>query len=536
MKNHFKHNENHIFDVVIIGGGITGAGIVLDLASRGNQNICLLEKNDFASGTSSRSTKLIHGGLRYLKQLNFKIVHEVGKERSIVHNLAPNIVVPEKMILPITKSGSLGYFTTSIALLVYDLLANVSKDDKRKMLSKSSVEDLLPLIKKNELIGGCIYSEYRADDARLTLEILKKADSIGAQVHNYHQVENIDFKNDIYYLKVRNTIDNQERIILSKTVVNSTGPWVDTVIEKTDSNEIKHLALSKGVHIVVEKTKLPLPHSVYFDTLDGRMMFCIPRENATYIGTTDTFYKGDIDHVYTNIDEAQYLLDAVNNVFELANLSIGDIKSSWAGLRPLIYKVGKSSAELSREDEVFISKNGMISIAGGKLTGYRIMAKKIADIVEKKLKKEVRKCITNKLVLSSLPFANYAEVAAFKAELCIDFPVFEREIDRLVLHYGKYAKELLLKAASSENDKIFNLLVLELEYGIQYEQVKHILDFLNRRTGILYFDIDKAKQYGTKLALILKEKLQYSDTIINQQISELQIEISLITLEIDKNG
>jgi glycerol-3-phosphate dehydrogenase len=536
MNQTVKHNSEHIFDVIIIGGGITGAGIALDLASRGIKNICLVEKNDFASGTSSRSTKLIHGGLRYLKQLHLKIVHEVGKERRIVHKLAPNIVIPEKMILPISKSGSLGYYSTSIALLVYDLLANVKGDDKRKMLTTSAILKMLPGLKKEGLVGGCIYSEYRADDARLTLEIIKKSKSLGAVVHNYIEVKNIVFEENIYIVKVVDNIDNQSFILKSKSVVNAAGPWVDTVIETTDKDELKHLALSKGVHIVVSKNKLSLPHSIYFDTQDGRMIFCIPRENTTYIGTTDTFYKGDIDHVYTQKDEAQYLIDAVNNIFENLQLTVNEIESSWAGLRPLIYQEGKSSSELSREDEVFISKNGMISIAGGKLTGYRLMAKKIADLVERKFNNKASKCITHTLQLSDDPFLDYNAVLKFKAALLLEFPIFAAEIDRLVLHYGKNAAVFLQKAASSKEDKIYDLLQLELTYCIEHEQVKHILDFLNRRTGILYFDIEKAKKYGIKLATFLKIKLNYSDETLRNQIDKLQKEIELITLEGDKNG
>ncbi|MGB3774593.1 MAG: glycerol kinase GlpK, partial [Leeuwenhoekiella sp.] len=363
------------FDLVIIGGGVTGAGIALDAVSRG-MSVCLVEKNDFASGTSNKSTKLVHGGLRYLKQMEIGLVKESGTERAIVHKLAPHLVVPEKMLLPLIEGGQYGKILTSIGLKVYDLLANVEEKDKRKMLDKEQTLTLEPLLDAENLLGGGYYAEYRTDDARLTIELLKKAAGFGALCLNYCEMDDFvyDYKGKITALKCKDHNSNVTFEIEARSFVSAAGPWVDKVRKKDNSMNNKHLHLTKGVHIVFPKEKLPVGQSLYFDVPDGRMIFAIPRGRVTYVGTTDTNYSGDLDHVVATEADANYLLDAINNTFPDINLSIADIDSNWAGLRPLIHEEEKDPSELSRKDETFVSKSGLISIAGGKLTGYRKMA------------------------------------------------------------------------------------------------------------------------------------------------------------------
>ena len=379
MKNYsFKERENITkklketeFDVLIIGGGITGAGIALDAASRGMKT-ALIEKNDFASGTSSKSTKLIHGGLRYLKQFDFWLVKEVGTERAIVHKLAPHLVIPEKMILPLIEGGTYGSWLTSIGLKVYDILASVEGDDKRKMLSKEEALEKESLLPEDILKGAGYYAEYRTDDARLTLEIIKTALNYNAQILNYVTAENFIYQEDrVVGAKVKDTFSDEGYNIKAKYVVNAAGPWVDELRQINHSKIGKRLHLTKGVHLVVAHEKLPVKQSVYFDIPDGRMMFAIPRGKVTYFGTTDTNYQEDKNNVTTDLVDATYLISAVNNMFPDINISLDDVQSSWAGLRPLIHEEGKSASELSRKDEIFVSDTELISIAGGKLTGYR---------------------------------------------------------------------------------------------------------------------------------------------------------------------
>ena len=278
------------FDLIVIGGGITGSGIAFDAASRG-MKVLLLEKQDFAAGTSSRSTKLIHGGLRYLKQLEFGLVRQVGKERAILYKNASYLVHPEKLLLPIYKSGSLGYYSTSLALWVYDLLAGVQKTESRVMLSKDKTITEEPLLKNEGLLGSGMYYEYRTDDARLTMEVLKTAVHYGAQAYNYTQVDDfIVEKSQIVGVVATDLINESKYAFTAKYVVNATGPWVDELRKKNSEDLNKHLFLTKGVHLVFSQERIPLKHSMYFDAPDGRMVFAIKREGKVYVGTTDTEY------------------------------------------------------------------------------------------------------------------------------------------------------------------------------------------------------------------------------------------------------
>src|SRR5690606_19214628 len=281
-------------DLLIIGGGITGAGIALDAASRG-MDVALVEMQDFAAGTSSRSTKLVHGGLRYLKQFEIKIVKETGRERAVVYENGPHVTTPEWMLLPFHKGGTLGPFTTSIGLRLYDFLAGVKKSERRKMLNVEETLQKEPLIKKDGLKGAGYYVEYKADDARLTIEVMKKAVEYGAIPVNYTKAERFlyDSSKKIIGAVVKDLINNQEYEIRAKKIVNATGPWVDDLRNLDYSRKNKRLRLTKGIHIVFDQSVFPLGQAVYFDTPDGRMVFAIPRDGKTYVGTTDTFFDAD---------------------------------------------------------------------------------------------------------------------------------------------------------------------------------------------------------------------------------------------------
>ncbi|MFS4445833.1 glycerol-3-phosphate dehydrogenase/oxidase [Maribacter sp. 2307UL18-2] len=487
------------YDLVVIGGGITGGGIALDAASRGLK-VALVEKNDFASGTSSKSTKLIHGGLRYLKQFDFWLVKEVGSERAIVHKLAPHLVLPEKMLLPLIENGSYGKWLTSIGLKVYDILAQVTGDDKRKMLEKKEALKLEPLLPKKILKGAGYYAEYRTDDARLTIENIKTSLRFGAEALNYASVEDFEYTDEkISGVKVKDMLSGKDFTIKTKYVISAAGPWVDELRTVNNSKKGKRLHLTKGVHLVFPKEKLPVKQSVYFDIPDGRMMFAIPRGKVTYVGTTDTNFNLDKDHVRTDLADAIYLLSAVNNMFPKINLEMEDIISSWAGLRPLIHEEGKSASELSRKDEIFTSDTGLISIAGGKLTGYRKMAERVVDRIAKKMEEEhekkLKECHTDEI-----PLAGNVDFKKFKHVKKYITAVYERiktegftEHDAwfLVTNYGKQT-ELILDtyATLTDTDNYLRLAKAELKFGIDYEMVQNPMDFFIRRTGRLYFDID----------------------------------------------
>ncbi|HRP39693.1 MAG TPA: glycerol-3-phosphate dehydrogenase/oxidase [Chitinophagales bacterium] len=496
---HFSEKlKNETFDLLVIGGGITGCGIALDAALRG-MKVALIEKHDFGWGTSSRSTKLIHGGLRYLKQLELKLVHDVGRERAVVYHNAMHVVIPEKMLLPIVHNGSLGKQTSSFGLWIYDMLAGVKNSERRKMLSKHETQMAEPLLDEKKLLGGGLYYEYRTDDARLVIELAKTAFRHGATLLNYCELKSFN-KNEqgkIESVVATDHISKSSFEIKAKYIVNACGPWVDLLRKEDESLKGKRLQLTKGVHIVFPFEKLPLQQAAYFDVADGRMIFAIPRNGITYVGTTDTVYNQDIDKPIATKSDVAYLLKAINEMFPTIKLTQADVVSSWAGLRPLIYEDGKSASELSRKDEIIISNSGLISIAGGKLTGYRLMAKKIVDLVAKNIGKVEGRtfgnCSTKRQCLTGGNFSTPEEAARYLSELqneANEVGFNKDEVETLFHKYGSESKQILLKAKFYFEGKTATapMLLAELDYCIQNENIFTAADFFIRRTGSIFFN------------------------------------------------
>ena len=530
-----KEIQETEFDILIIGGGITGAGIALDAASRG-MKVALIEKNDFASGTSSKSTKLIHGGLRYLKQFDFWLVKEVGTERAIVHKIAPHLVIPEKMILPLIDGGTYGSWLTSIGLKVYDVLASVEGDDKRKMLDKKEALQKEPLLPENILNGAGYYAEYRTDDARLTIEILKTASQYNAQILNYTKANEFIYKNKrVVGAIVTDEFTNETYEIKAKYVVNAAGPWVDELRQINNSKIGKRLHLTKGVHLVVAHEKLPVKQSVYFDIPDGRMMFAIPRGKVTYFGTTDTNFQQDKNTIETSIVDAMYLIEAVNNMFPEVNLTIDDIQSSWAGLRPLIHEEGKSASELSRKDEIFVSETKLISIAGGKLTGYRKMAERIVDLVAKKMIRrfevEFDPIQTENIILSGGPFQNYKSVNLYIDQVAKNLKnhgFTKTDAAYLVHNYGKQTDVIIDKFNElKDEDYLLRLLKAEAWFTIQHEMTCTPTDFFMRRTGRLFFDKPSVDTYKHEILKEFSNYYNWSDAENQKYLKELDSKIEI---------
>lgn len=511
--------RDHEFDLVIIGGGITGAGVALDAASRG-LDVLLLERNDFASGTSSKSTKLIHGGLRYLKNLEIGLVREVGQERAVVHDIAPHLVRPEKMLLPLVEGGSLGKLSTSMALWVYDFLADVEGDDKRIMLSKEETAAYEPLLRTDILKGGGFYAEYRTDDARLTVENIKTAEQHGATALNYFEATDFTYDDagKISAVVGHDRFSDEKVSIKTKHVISSTGPWVDELREVDKSMTERHVFLSKGVHIVVDRQRLPLKHACYFDVADGRMLFAIPRLRCTYIGTTDTAYKGDSNAIPTYKEDVEYLLKGTNAIFPSVNLTIDDVESSWAGVRPLIYEAGKDASEMSRKDEIFESKSGLLSIAGGKLTGYRKMAERVVDRMGEQMEakgQKIKKTDTKNIDLTGGPFKDFAAVIAYEKEITKQLEAASLAPDRaayLVSNYGLQTPEIIKAAKErSEGTDVSRLACAEAAWCIENESALYPIDWIERRSGRLYFDMPSIAPVLDDVLAVFARAYDYTD-------------------------
>ncbi|ELH8541031.1 glycerol-3-phosphate dehydrogenase/oxidase [Staphylococcus pseudintermedius] len=519
-----KRMQNEAYDLIVVGGGITGAGIALDATARG-MKVALVEMQDFAQGTSSRSTKLVHGGLRYLKQLQVGVVAETGKERAIVYENGPHVTTPEWMLLPMHKGGTFGKFSTSIGLAMYDRLASVKKSERKKMLSKKETSAKEPLVKQDGLKGGGYYVEYRTDDARLTIEVMKKAAEQGADIMNYAKVTNFlyDNKEKVNGVAVVDRLGNETFEIKGKKVVNATGPWVDEVRSADYSKNNKQLRLTKGVHVVIDQSKFPLRQAVYFDTeKDGRMIFAIPREGKAYVGTTDTFYNNDKSKPLVNQEDRDYLVDAINYMFPTVHITDADIESTWAGVRPLIFEEGKDPSEISRKDEIWEGKSGLLTIAGGKLTGYRHMALEIVDLVEKRLKQEYKlkfkEVDTKHIPISGGDVGGSANFEQFIEDKVAAAKAMNLDTDlarRLATKYGSNVDDLfaIAQAAQHQNTGLPLELYVELVYGVQNELVVKPTDFLVRRIGALYFDIDTVLRHKDTVVDVLADLLGYDANV-----------------------
>lgn len=541
-ENQIKIISEEQYDLLIIGGGITGAGIALDASLRG-MKVALIDMQDFAAGTSSRSTKLVHGGLRYLKQFQVGLVAEVGKERAIVYENGPHVTKPEWMLLPLHKGGTFGPLSTSIGLRVYDYLAGVKKSERRRMLSRDETISKEPLIKREGLKGGGYYVEYRTDDARLTIEVIKAAFENGANLINYVKAEEFIYQNEeIIGVKAKDILTNKAVNITSKKVVNAGGPWVDHIRKKDYSRNNKQLRLTKGVHLVIDQAVFPLRQAVYFDTPDGRMVFAIPRDGKTYVGTTDTFYGEDATRPKMLEEDREYILNAIHFMFPDIKVTHKDIESSWAGVRPLIYEEGKDPSEISRKDEIWEAESGLITIAGGKLTGYRKMAESVVDLIVKRLGEKGQ--IFNGSQTKTYPISGgnvggskgFKQYISLKEQEATEYGFTKEEGRRFVQIYGSNVDGIFQYARTFDEIEVVKLTrdaYAQLMYSIEHEMAITPADFFIRRTGALFFNIDWVRTWKDAVIAFMEDKLGWTKKQTAQYKEELEKELKDAVIPVD---
>lgn len=523
QSSRFTQNDIQIeqYDLLIIGGGVTGAGIALDAASRGMKTL-LVEMQDFAAGTSSRSTKMIHGGLRYLKNLEFKIVSQTGRERAVVYENGPHVTTPEWLILPIYKNGTFGKFSSSIGLHVYDMLAGVKKAERKSMLSRTETLKAEPKFNPEGLLGAGRFVEYRSDDARLTIEVIKEAVSKGATALNYTKVTDFIYENSIVSgVKTIDQLTGTVKEFRAKKVVNAAGPWVNEVRKKDHPLDKKELHLTKGVHLVFDQSVFPLKQTIYFDTPDNRMVLAIPRDGKTYIGTTDTDYEGNMTHPEITESDKDYLIDAIRFIFPKLDIKKSDIESGWAGLRPLIQEAGKDASEISRKDEIWTSGTGLVTIAGGKLTGYRKMAETIVDLVAVELQQQhamtFSPCHTKTMPISGGHVGGSKRFEAYifhKISVGVELGLTKEIAHSLVKKYGSNIDALYTLIKNHNEDAATAGLPIEIyalvRYAISDEFVRTPVDFFWRRTGALLFDIDWVYKWQAPILAVMGEQLHWT--------------------------
>lgn len=575
-------------DLLIIGGGITGAGVALQAAASGLET-GLIEMQDFAEGTSSRSTKLVHGGLRYLKQFDVEVVSDTVSERAVVQQIAPHIPKPDPMLLPVydEPGSTFSMFRLKVAMDLYDLLAGVSNTPAaNKVLTKEDVLKREPDLKEEGLLGGGVYLDFRNNDARLVIENIKRANRDGALIASHVKAEDflLDDKGQIIGVKARDLLTDQEIMIKAKLVINTTGPWSDEIRQFSHKGQpIHQMRPTKGVHLVVDRQKLPVSQPVYVDTglNDGRMVFVLPREEKTYFGTTDTDYTGDLQHPQVTQEDVDYLLGVVNNRFPNANLTIDDIESSWAGLRPLLsgnsasdYNGGNSGKlsddsfdhlintvkayikhEDSREavekaikqvetstsekelDPSAVSRgssfdrdeNGLFTLAGGKITDYRKMAEGALTVIIQTLKEEFGKSF--KLINSKTYPVSGGEINPANVDSEIEAYAQLGTLSGLSMDDARYLANLY----GSNAPKVFALTrqltaaeglslaeTLSLHYAMDYEMALKPTDYFLRRTNHLLFMRDSLDVLIDPVINEMAKHFEWSDQERAAQEEELR--------------
>jgi glycerol-3-phosphate dehydrogenase len=361
-------------DLLIIGGGIVGSGIARDAAMRGLR-VGLVEQHDFASGTSGRSSRLLHGGIRYLAQGRLRLVHQASVEKKIIHRIAPHLSDPLAFIFPAYRGDKYwSLWQLKIGVKIYDLLCGGRNLGKSTWLNRDELLRTVPGLNPEDLNGGVRYFDGFTNDARLTLDTLRSAAHHGAILLNYCRFGNATRK-DVWQCELADAFGDTQFSVQTQAVINATGPWAQGV----PHSRVK-LRLTKGIHVVVDRSRIPVPDTLVM-TEGKRIMFAIPWGERTIIGTTDVDYDGPLDSVHADPSEIRQLLDKANQFFPSANLTEHDVISTWAGLRPLLADKHGNPSDISRAHEIRNPEPGWWDVAGGKLTTYRLMAEQTVDQV-----------------------------------------------------------------------------------------------------------------------------------------------------------
>jgi len=480
-------------DLLVVGGGITGAGVLRDAATRGMRAL-LVEREDFAAGTSSRSSKLIHGGLRYIGEGHLATTREACRERDRLMRLDPHLVRPLAFLFPAYKGSKVPLWQVRAVLCIYAALANFRRSTRFRMLAPAAVAKLSPDLRSDLLRGAGLYTDGQVDDARLVLETLKSARSMGCAAVNHTEVVEFLHRDDgrLSGARIHDTVSLRKVEIRADVIVNAAGPAVERVrgIDRPVSRP--ELRPAKGVHLVIPRDRVHLEAAVTFEGADRRHLFLVPWDDVALLGTTDSF-SDEIDDPAVTIEEVHYLLDAANEAFPRACLTTNDLRSVFAGVRPLAASPDETtpSTRVSREHRLYEDPSGLVSAAGGKLTSYRAMGKAIVDRAIRRLP-AARRAAFGPSRTARLPLrADAFDLASFEAELCERFEIQPKQSAHLVRTYGARAADLLAEASPEERRPIgaSRNTFAEIAWSFRTECPATLCDLLERRLGMAIFAV-----------------------------------------------
>ena len=510
-------------DLLVIGGGITGCGLARDAALRG-LSVALVEKVDFAYGTSSRSSKLVHGGVRYLAYGDVGLVRESAHERKVLGTIAPHLVHPLRFLFPLYKGDSVAKLRVGFAM--FDKLAGSTRQEHHRVLKAEGIRERVPGL-RDPLIGGIEFTEYITDDARLTLENALSAAEHGAFVANHAAVTSFLLDDGrLAGARVRDELDGRTREVRASVVVNATGPWAEETIGLGQSPAPKHVLPSKGIHLLFQADRLPLRGAVVLTSPAGREGFAIRRWNYVYVGTSDVAHEGTLDEPVADHAAIDDVLRMTQDCFPSLGLTGADVVATWAGLRPLIAEEGKAPRDTSRHDEVWRSPEGLISIVGGKLTTHRRMAERVMEHVAKELGRDLGD--SHRTTEVPLPGAELRgrDFAAFRDATAATLGargVPAATAERITWLYGAAAHELLrlgdedtgwLEPLAPGSSAMRGEVRLAVEQGMALT----LADILDRRTGLLLFSDDHGLAGAPAAATIAGALLGWSDAQVAAQL------------------
>lgn len=506
------------FDLLVVGGGITGAGIAREAALRGLK-VALVERVDFAFGTSSRSTKLIHGGLRYLKNFDFKLVREAVQERQRLLVMAPHLVKAVPFAFPVYAGDPDGRLTLRLGLSLYDWFAGSGNPIPHRMYGADELVELEPTLRREGLQGGAIYCDGATNDGRLTLEVVQSAVRHGAVITNYAAVTSFlyDAAGQVAGARVQDRLTGEHLEVQASQVIVAAGPWADQVRRLDDPEALPLLRLTKGVHLTIPAARLPLQHAVAMHGADGRLMFAVPAGSYSYVGTTDTDHVGDPEALTVDWSDVAYILAAANRTFPGVHLTPDDVNSAWAGLRPLLRPKGNQSpSAVSRDYQIFHSQSGLITIGGGKLTAFRAMASHIVNDAFP----HTRSTAHMALSAAPLPGAEQDLPPATLEQWAQQTGATLQQMHDLAGLYGG-ALQQVASALPAERDlgqAEFTWLRAQLRHAVQHEMATRLEDVLARRTGTLLFSKGNGRDHVDALAVEMGELLGWSpDRVAEEQ-------------------
>jgi len=519
------------FDLLVIGGGITGAGIARDAALRGLKTV-LVERQDFASGTSSKSARVIHGGVRYIESLQFDVVRQACVERNRLQTLAPHLVTPLPFTLPIYEKWS-RYAKVQTGLWLYDLLGSPVKSQRRQTLTAQQLTATEPALSQQGLVGAMRYHEQVADDARLTPATILAARQQGAVVLNYAEVQALlKVQGQITGVTVCDRLSNTAFEIQARRVVNATGPWSDALRTLDESGSTPTVRPNKGIHLVVSRAQLPIHQAVDFPALGGhRTMYAVPWRHTCIVGTTDTDTTGDLDQLHAQKDEVDWILGSVNWAFTDAHLQNTDILSTFAGAKPLVSNGTSTAYRASREHQITTSSSGLISIAGGKLTTHRVMAKAVVDLVAGQLQ-GTSACRTAHTPLDpQLPTAEAVATLVERAHAAAT-DLGSEIIQHLVTTYGIQCLAVLALAHQQPTlcrriAPDLPYLYAEVLYAMQHEMACTLTDIMVRRMHLIHEEKAQGLTQTESIAQVMAQELQWDAAEIATQVAAYQQEVAL---------